>query len=72
METSISDANNAVLHAQNDWLGLGPTDTCYSAAKFTVLHAKTTDEGWDPLRQVFLVLITLYCMHKKTGDVWGP
>ena len=48
METSISDANNAVLHAQNVWLGLGPTDTCYSAPKFTVLHAKTTDEGWDP------------------------
>ena len=48
METSNSDANNAVLHAQNDWLGLGPIDTCNSAPKFTVLHAKTTDEGRDP------------------------
>ena len=72
METSNSDANKAVLHAQNDWLGLGPIDTCNSAPKFTVLHAKTTDEGKDPLRQVFLVLITLYCMNKTTGDVWDP
>ena len=45
---SNSDANNAVLHAQNDWLGLGHIDTCNSALKFTVLHAKTTDEGRDP------------------------
>ena len=48
MKTSNSDSNNAVLHAQNNWLGLGPIGTCYSAPKFTVLHAKTINKGWDP------------------------
>ena len=48
METSNSDANNAVLNAKNFRRSLGPIDTCNSAPKFTVLHAKTTDEGWDP------------------------
>ena len=48
METSISDANQAVLHAQNDRCGLGPIETCNSNPKVAVLHAKSTDEGWDP------------------------
>ena len=47
METSNSDAKYAVLHAQNDRLCLGPIETCYSAPKVAVLHAKTTDKGWD-------------------------
>ena len=59
IETSNSDANNAGLHSQNDRWGLGPIETCNSAPKVTVLNAKTTDEGWDPWRQVILVLITL-------------
>ena len=48
METSNSDANKAVLHAQNDRRGLGPIETCNSAPKVALLHAKTTDEGWVP------------------------
>ena len=48
METSISGSNHAVLHAQNDRLCLGPIETCYSGPKGAVLHAKTTDQGWDP------------------------
>ena len=28
--------------------GLGPIETCNSGPKVAVLHAKTTDEGWDP------------------------
>ena len=48
METSNSGANHAVLHAQNDGWGLGPIETYYSDPKLAVLHAKTTDEGWDP------------------------
>ena len=31
---------------------------------------KNTDEGWDPERLVILVLITLFCMHKTTSEVW--
>ena len=48
METSNSGANHAVLYAQNDWGGLRPVETCNSHPKVAVLHAKTTDEGWDP------------------------
>ena len=72
METSDSGANHAVLHAYNDRWCLGPLEICYSVPKVAVLTAKTTDKGWDPQQQVILVLITLYCMHKTTGDVWDP
>ena len=47
-ETSFYDANHADLHPQNDRWGLGPLQTCNSAPKVTVLHAKTTEKGWDP------------------------
>ena len=46
--------------------------SCKSSPKVAVLHTKTTDEGWDPQRHVVLVLITLYYLHKTTGDVWDP
>ena len=45
METG---ANHDVFHAQNDRLCLGPIETCNSDPKVAVLHAQTTDEGWDP------------------------
>ena len=48
METSNSGANHAVLRAQNDRGCLGPIETCNSGPKVAVLHAKTTNEGWDP------------------------
>ena len=48
IETSISDAKQAVLYAQNDRSCLGPIKTCNSAPKVAVLHAKITDKGWDP------------------------
>ena len=48
IETSNSDANDAVLRAQNDRWGLGPIGIRYSGTKLAVLHAKTTDEGWNP------------------------
>ena len=44
---SNSDANDAVLRAQNDRWGQGPIETCYSGPKLAVLYAKTTDEGWN-------------------------
>ena len=70
METSISDAKHAVVHAQNDRSCLGPIETCYSGPEVAVLHAKTTDEGWDPSRIVILKLGTLFIMQKITGDIW--
>ena len=42
METSI------VMHTQITRQSLGPIETCNSDPKVTALHAKTTDEGWDP------------------------
>ena len=47
METSYSGADHDVFHAQNDRWGLGPIEICNSDPKGAVLHAKTTDEGWD-------------------------
>ena len=40
METSDSGANRAVLHAQNDRLGLGPIETNKSDAKVALLNAQ--------------------------------
>ena len=40
METSISDANYAVSHAQNDRRGMGPLETSNSEPKGPVLNAK--------------------------------
>ena len=48
MVTSYSGANHPVLHAQSDRCRLGTIETCNSGPKLAVLHAKTTDEGWDP------------------------
>ena len=48
METSNSDANHVVFHAQINRRSLGPIETRNSDSKDTVLHAKTTDEGCDP------------------------
>ena len=40
METSISGANHAVLHTQNDRSGLGPIETINSGHKVTVVNAQ--------------------------------
>ena len=48
METSNSDATHAALQAQNGRWNLEPIEICYLVPKVAVLHAKTTDEGWDP------------------------
>ena len=40
MQTSISGANHAVLHAQNDRSGLGPMETSNSGASHAVSHAQ--------------------------------
>ena len=47
-------------------------ETSDSDANHAVLHAKTTEEGWDPKRLVILMLSPLLYMHKMTGHVWDP
>ena len=43
-----SGSKRAVLHSQINRRSLGPLETCKSDPKVAVLHAKTTDDGWDP------------------------
>ena len=59
------------MHAQNDKCCLGPIGTCDSGPKVAILHAKTTDEAWNPYRLHILVQITMFCMHKRTRGL-GP
>ena len=40
IETSISDANHVVLHAQNDRRGLGPIETINSSHNVAVVNAQ--------------------------------
>ena len=42
LETSKSDAKQAVVLVQNDRSCLGPRETCYSVPEVAVLHGKTT------------------------------
>ena len=69
LETRNSVAKHAVEHAQNDRSCLGPIERCYSDPEVAVLNAKTTGEGWNQYRLFVLVLRTLFCMHKATGEV---
>ena len=48
METSISGTKHAVLLSHINRRSLGPIETCNSDTKVALLHAQTTDEGWDP------------------------
>ena len=45
------------------------SDTFHSSPKFAVLHAKTTNEGWNPYTHVIQVEITLF-LHVQ-NDRWG-
>ena len=48
METSNSDARNAVLQAENHRWSLGLIETRYSGPEVAVLHAKTTGGVYSP------------------------
>ena len=70
MVTSNSDAKHTVVHAQKDRSCLVPIETRYSGLEGAVLHGKPTGSVWDPQRLVILVLKSLFCMHKTTGEGW--
>ena len=40
-------------------------ETNNSGPKAAVLHEKTTKEGWDPYRLVFLMLIALFAYTRR-------
>ena len=46
-------------------------ETCYSDPEVDVLHEKTTGGALDSQELVILVLKSLFCMHKTTGEVWN-
>ena len=69
IEPSNSGANHAVVNAQNDRSCVGPIETCYSGPEVAVLHAKTTGGVYDLQTLVILMLGTLFCMQKITGEV---
>ena len=64
IETSNSDAEHALVHAQNDRSCLGPKETCFSGPEVAVLHAKTTCGVLDPQKLVILVHKALFCIQK--------
>ena len=51
---------------------MGPIETSYSGPEVAVLHAKTTGGVLDPQALVILMLGTLFCTQKITGEVWDP
>ena len=61
IETSNSDARQAVFHAESHRWFLGPIETCNFGP----------NEGWDQYRLVIHVLKLLFCMHKTTGEGWN-
>ena len=61
-----SGSKHAVFPSQINRRRLGPIETCNSDPKVAVLHAKTTDESWDPTRLAILVLKSLFFDWKKS------
>ena len=48
MDKRHSGSKYAVLHLQINRRSLGPIGTSNSDGKLAVLHAKDTNESWDP------------------------
>ena len=59
IEISHSDANPALVHAQNDRSCLGNIETCYSDPEVAVLHAITAGGVWNQCSLFVLVSSTL-------------
>ena len=70
IETSISDAEHAVVHAQNDRSCLGHIETCYSCPKVAVFHPKTT-RGLGPIETIYSGANQAVLNAKTTDDVWN-
>ena len=50
---------------------MGPIETCYSGPEVAVLHTEITGVVFDRQRLKILVLKSLFCMHKTTGEGWN-
>ena len=69
METSNSDDNHFVFHAQNDRWGLGPMETSYSGDNHAVLQAQ--NDMWG-LGLLILGIMWTLGTHKTTDEGWDP
>ena len=73
METSNSDANHVILHAQNDRGGLGHMEASFSAAFHAVLHSQNNRWGLEPIETcTHLVLKSLFSKQETIGEVLNP
>ena len=70
METSISGANHAVLHAQSDRCGLGSTETINSDANHAVLHAQNDRWGLVARETCNSGAIVSVWVHKTPDEGW--
>ena len=72
METSISDANHAVLHAQSDRCGLGPIETINSGANHPVLHAQNDRCDLGPIETCNSDPKVTVLTGKTSDEGWDP
>ena len=72
METSISDANHAVLHAQSDRCGLEPIETINSGANHAVLHAQNDRCDLGPIETCNSDPKVTVLPGKTSDEGWEP
>ena len=72
METSISGANHAVLHAQNDRWGLWPMGTINSGHKVAVMNEQNHRWGLGPIETYNSDPKYAVLYAKATDEGWHP
>ena len=72
IETCYSVPKVSVLNTQNHRCWLETMESSNSGANHAVLHARNDRCGLGPVETFNSGAITLFCMHKMTGEVWDP
>ena len=72
MDTSKSDANHAVLHAQNDRLCRGPRETSIYGVNHADLHAQNDRWGLGPKQICNSAPKVAVLNAKPTEKGWEP
>ena len=72
METSYSDANHAVLHAQNDRWGLGLIETINSGHNVAVVSVQNHRWGLGPIETCNFSAKVAVLNAKTADEGWGP
>ena len=70
METSVSGANHAVLHAQNDRWSLGPIETINSGHNIAVVNAQNHRWGLGPIESRASDAKVAFWLHNTTDEGW--